>query len=308
MRQLNASKIRAALLIVFVTCSSSARAEDEWVYLDNDPLHLGVNKTAGACIGFLSAGKDQPNVLNAYDRGRFVQQSYYGDTDGSMWNKTPWRYNPVQGGHWQGKPAQVLEFKSDASSLYSRTRPVHWATGEDLPEMVMEQWIKLEGPLVHLRFRMEYHGTQNHLAHDQEIPAFFVQPEYGTLVLYDGDEPWKGRSLTRRQPGFPNESAKLTERWAAWVNDQDRGVGLYVPETDRVTCYRYGNGAVRKDSCSYIAPLKTFALTPGFVWEYEAWMTIGTVAEIRERFQTLHEQAGDDGKHKVQKASRLPAP
>ena len=282
---------RAAIILAVIWLPLAAPAEDTWVYLDNGQLRLGVNKTAGACIGYLSAGKDQPNVLNSYDRGRFVQQSYYGDTDGSKWDRTPWRYNPVQGGHWQGKPATVLEFSAEAGSLHSRTQPVHWATGDDLPEMIMEQWITLEGPLVHLRFRMKYDGTKSHGAHEQEIPAFFVQPELGTLVLYEGAKPWTGDELTRRQPAFPNEPAKLSEHWAAWVNGQDHGVGLYVPVTDRATCYRYGNGVPRKDSCSYLAPLTRFALTPGLVWEYEAWVTIGTVSEIRERFQSIEKAA-----------------
>jgi hypothetical protein len=30
-----------------------------------------------------------------------LQQSYYGDADGSSWNGQPWCYNPVQGGSWQ---------------------------------------------------------------------------------------------------------------------------------------------------------------------------------------------------------------
>jgi len=146
--------MRVLTLAVVFSLALSALGEDTWVFIDNGALRLGVNKTAGACIGFLSAGKDQPSILNSYDHGRFVQQSYYGDTDGSMWDKNTWRYNPVQGGHWQGKPAQVLEFKSDATTLYSRTQPVHWATGKDLPEMVMEQWITLDGPILYLGFRI----------------------------------------------------------------------------------------------------------------------------------------------------------
>src|SRR5204863_5018150 len=112
-----------------------------WVTIESSSLRLGVNKTAGACVGWLSAGKDAPNLLNSFDRGRFVQQSYYGDPDGSMWSDKPWRYNPVQGGDWRGKTATVLEFSATATSLYSKSRPVHWATAADIPEMTMEQWI-----------------------------------------------------------------------------------------------------------------------------------------------------------------------
>jgi hypothetical protein len=274
-------------LLVFAFAVCSIRAADEWVYLGNETLRLGINKTAGACIGWLSAGKDAPNVLNSYDRGRFVQQSYYGDSDGSLWGKNPWRYNPVQGGHYEGKPARVLEFKADATTLYSKTQPVHWATGVDLPEVEMEQWITLEGALAHVRFRMTYRGGKTHSARHQEIPAFFVEPRLGTLVFYDGAEPWTDGALTRKQPNFPNESVKLTEHWAAWVDERDWGVGLCVPVATDATCYRYGNGVIRKDSCSYIAPLATFSLKPGLVWEYDAWMTLGTVEEIRGRYGKL---------------------
>jgi hypothetical protein len=95
--------MRVLTLAVVFSLASSGLGEDTWVFIDNGALRLGVNKTSGACIGFLSAGKISPNILNSYDRGRFVQQSYYGDPDGSMWNKNPWRYNPVQGGHWAGQ-------------------------------------------------------------------------------------------------------------------------------------------------------------------------------------------------------------
>ena len=275
---------RALFLLLLASVCGAA---DEWAYLENAALRLGVNKTAGACIGWLSAGKDAPNVLNSYDRGRFVQQSYYGASDGSMWDKQPWRYNPVQGGHWQGKPARVMEWRADATTFYAKTKPVHWATGADLPEVTMEEWIALDGALAHVRFRMSYSGEKTHPPHHQEIPAFFVQPQLGTLVLYDGDAPWTGGALTRRRPAFPNESAKMTEHWAAWVDEHDRGVGLCVPVATEATCYRYGDGVVRADSCSYIAPLATFALTPGLVWEYEAWMTLGSVEEMRARFAKL---------------------
>lgn len=284
--------MRIVVAILFLQLGfADAHSVDEWVFLDNGTLRLGVNKTAGACVGFLSAGQDSPNVLNSFDRGRFVQQSYYGDSDGSTWAGSPWRYNPVQGGYWKGKPGPVLEFKAEGSSLYAKTRPIHWATGAEIPEMIMEQWIELKEALVKIRFRMRYLGEKTHPVCHQEIPAFFVQPEFGTLVMYDGDKPWTGGDLTRRQPGFPNESARLAEHWAAWVDSEDRGVGLYIEATDRATCYRYGNGAMREDSCSYIAPLAEFALRPGLVWEYEAWITLGSVAEIRDRFTALHRES-----------------
>jgi hypothetical protein len=292
------------MLVLACLTALPLHAADEWVYIENEALRLGVNRTAGACIGWLSAKRDGRNLLNSHDRGRFVQQSYYGETDGSLWAEKPWRYNPVQGGDWRGKAAAVLEFSTTANSLYSKTRAVHWASGADLPGALMEQWIALEGELAHIRFKFTYTGAASHPAHDQEIPAFFVQPFLDTLVLYDGAKPWTADELTRREPGFPNEYVKLTEHWAAWVDAHDRGIGLYVPLADRATCYRFGADRTAPGACSYIAPLKRFALMPGFVFEYDAWITIGALSEIRERFTALHKKTADAGREPPQKQAR----
>ena len=100
------------------------------------------------------------SAQHTYDPGRYVQQSYYGDPDGSDWNGKPWRFNPVQGGDWHGLPSTVLEFKSDSpTTLYAKIKPRHWATGKLLEDVVMEQWISLEGPLAQVKFKMTCTGT-----------------------------------------------------------------------------------------------------------------------------------------------------
>ena len=78
-------------------------SNDQWEFLDNGTIRVGVDKSRGACIGFFGETGTERNVLNHYDHGRFIQQSYYGDPDGSDWNGKPWRYNPIQGGSWRGK-------------------------------------------------------------------------------------------------------------------------------------------------------------------------------------------------------------
>jgi hypothetical protein len=64
-------------------------------------------------------------------------------------------------------------------------------------------------------------------------------------------------------------------------------VGAFVPVADTLTCYRFGDGKREHGSCSYFAPLKSFAITPGLAFEYDVWLTIGTAQEIRERFRAL---------------------
>jgi hypothetical protein len=82
----------------------------------------------------------------------------------------------------------------------------------------------------------------------------------------------------------------MTEHWAAWVDDSDFGIGCYVPAARQLTCYRFGNGDEDQGACSYLAPIDTIAVTPGFEKTWDVWLTPGTTAVIRDRFRQLSER------------------
>jgi hypothetical protein len=267
-----------------VLLAQSSSETPEWVYLENEALKLGIHLKAGACIGWLSTtAEPEKNLLNTYDVGRYVQQSYYGDPDGSDWNGQPWRYNPVQGGGWRGDASEVTHYKLlSETKLESTTTPRHWATGKKLPEVTMQQTISLEGPMVRIAFRMTYQGAVVHKAHHQELPAFFVQPEFDTLI-YDSETTGKDSPLTEKQLGEKNEYIKLREPWLAWVSKTGQAVGVMSPGCQMATCYRVPGPA----ACSYAAPLKTFALIPGLDFTQDVFVSVGKVGEIRQRFAAL---------------------
>jgi len=269
----------------FVFTSSAA----DWLYLDNGHLRLGVDRAAGAGIGFFGERATGRNLLNHYDKGRFIQQSYYGARDGSDWNGKAWRWNPVQGGGWRGEPARMLAFTNTATTLYARTLPKHWATGADLPDVVMEEWIELRDRVACLRFRMTYTGATNHPPAHQELPAVFADFALTNLVFYQGTAPWTGGALTRRVPGWPNEYVKgLAETWAAFVDDRDWGLGVFFPGTTELTCYRAaGQPGPAGGGCSYFAPIRTLAITNGFHFEYRVFLSVGTVPDLRRAFDEL---------------------
>jgi hypothetical protein len=256
-----------------------------------------MNMDAGGSIGWLSPSRSTDNVLNAFDHGRYVQQSFYGDKDGSDWNGKPWCYNPVQGGSWKGLPATVLESKVEERSLYVKTRPRQWASGEEVNDMIMEQWHRVEGGLARLRYRMTYTGKTTHQSRKhQELPAVFVNPERHTLVYCDAKEAaWTDAPLTRRQPGPPGTHGNIfhsSERWAAWVDDRDQGVGILFPHTPLSTSYRVSDSGV--GNCSYLAPLQTWALQPGMSFEFEAVLALGTTKQIRSVFGKIVQQTAPE--------------
>ena len=271
------------LLGLLLLAPAMAHADERWAYIDNGNVRLGVNLTAGACVGWFSHSDSSDNLLNAYDVGRYLQQSYYGDPDGSDWNGKPWRYNPVQGGSWRNEPALVIESHQKNDELYAKVQPRHWATGKLLQEVSMEQWLRLDGGLAKLKFRMTYSGDKEHKPYHQELPALFVKPALDTLVFVNDDG-----QLTRKHPGFPNEMIRHGEPWLAWVNKDDSGLGIFCPHTREATTYRVREG--NKGDVSYIAPLQTFALKPGLVFEYEVVLAIGSVEQIRRVVRTLQEE------------------
>ena len=270
--------------------SSPAKStKGEWEYLDNGLIRIGVNKSRGACIGFFGDSKTKRNVLNHYDHGRFIQQSYYGDLDGSNWNGKQWRYNPIQGGSWQGKDARVLELSinKDKDSLYAKIEPRHWANGNSCPEAIMEQWITLEGSVANVRSKMTYKGKDHHLARHQEMPAVFVDAVLKNLIYAH-----QGK-LVRRIPGWPNELGKTSEDWIAYVDEKDWGIGIHTPGTSQFTFYRFkGNGqsGPHGSACSYVAPIQTLRLQQGKIIEYEFSLTLGSLKEIRRRFESELEE------------------
>jgi hypothetical protein len=280
----------ALLFLLFFVISAPAATPEEWVYIDNGKIRLGVNKSGGAAVGWLSESGRDSNVLNRYDLGRYVQQSWYGAEDGSNWNGKPWRWNPVQGGNWENAPAELTSFSADEKVIESVSVPVHWATGELLREVVLRQKIELFDHVVRIDYEMEYSGKATHPLQDQELPAVFVDAAYPNLhfIAPGENEP---KTIV---PGWPNERYEIAQPWVAYTDENDRGIGVLVPGVEMITCYRaegdLNNRA--KAACSYVAPIKQMVIAPGFSYRYTVYLTLGTLPEIRHRIAEEMKKAG----------------
>jgi hypothetical protein len=236
-------------------------------------------------------------LINHHDRGRFVQQSYYGDADGSLWNKQPWRWNPVQGGDWKGTPAEVLESRIGKDELYMKTRPRHWASGAAIDDAVMEMRVRLGERHARIHYVFAYSGTHSHEKRDQELPAVFVDYGLKTLVFYRGDSPWTKGALTRVVPGWPNEGQRVDESWAAYVDEADWGLGVFTHGMRQITSYRYtgdGKTGATAGACSYFAPVDQMRIVPGFRFEYDVYLTIGKVDDMRGFFYEVRSEKSNE--------------
>lgn len=263
------------------TDPTPASASEEWTFLDNGTLRIGVNRSAGGVIGWISESGRTLNYLDTYDLGRYLQQSWYGKEDGSNWNGKPWRWNPVQAGGWEGAPAELLDFVQENQTIRTSSHPRHWASGELLLDVTLSQVVRLIENVLHVTYTMTYTGTVSHPAYHQELPALFVHPSCSQLHFIPKGE----TAPTSVIPAWPNETHDLAQPWVAYLDESGRGIGMCVPGVSEITSYRFVGDTANRDkaACSYVAPIKTMAIIPGFTHTYEVYLTLGNLAEIRHR-------------------------
>ena len=156
MRQMR-SRLVAGFVAVVALVAAPAAVADSMSFLDNGVIRIGVDLAKGGTITWASVSGLGVNVVNSWDLGREVQQSYYAGPDNfgnpaPPWTNFPW--NPIGAGDTYGNPAPVLEQSNDGTSIYTKTAPLQWALNNVACECVLEQWITLDGNAVRVRNKL----------------------------------------------------------------------------------------------------------------------------------------------------------
>lgn len=280
----------AALAVVALGAEPCEPAED-MSYLDNGIIRIGVDLTRGGSITYLAdSGHPEVNVINSHDLGREVQQSYYsgphpyGDPNP---NWAGWGWNPIGAGDSYGNPADVLESSNDGATLYVKTLPRQWAL-DDVPcECTFEQWIQLDGNGAHIHFRLNNARSDQteYPAQHQELPAVYSTDRFHRLLTYEGDAPGTGAPLTEivnRGPPWAYFTGQ--ERWAALVDDNGWGLGVFTPTAELFVGGLAGSpgaGDPTGPSTGYMSPLRTEAIRWDTVYDYDSWLILGWIDDIR---------------------------
>ena len=185
---------------------------------------------------------------NGYDR----RWSYTATREGYYWP-----YNPVQGGDEVCNLSQIIDYEVSDNLIYVKVRAMDWGNGSARPEhkgddyedvkfgrttkSYIENWYTIKDGMLYVDNRfIDWNGftdMENIPLHTLEIPAAYVVHPLSTYVCYTGNEPWNLDDTSYdRQPkllGWWDSNAHVNyyhpEDWFAWVNDQDFGVGVYVP-------------------------------------------------------------------------------
>jgi len=302
------------ILIASLLFASAAFAEDYDLHLDNGVLRVGVHCGAyGGAITYLSKSAATRNLINLYDKGREVQQSYYAGKaldrreEGQSKAWSPWPWNPIQVGDAYGNPAEVVESRCADGEIYVKTIPLLWDMKNEVAECFFETWLTLDANTVHVRNRLTCHRTDDKwppVPKTQELPAVYTIGDRSSLYTYVGDAPWTKAPLTKIENDGPpweywgpgtkkSELNKPHEKWAANVDEHMWGVGVYNAKTEKFVggFHDKPGGGAHDNSTGYISPLRTAALDKNSVYEYEYDLIVGTIDEIR-RF--VYEREGHE--------------
>jgi len=266
-------------------------------YLDNGVIRVGVETDVyGGAITYLSLSGESRNLVNNHDRGRQIQQSYYAGEplnrthEGQRKNWSPWPWNPIQAGDTYGNSAKVEKVSNDGETLYVKTLPLLWDMNNEPAECYFETWIRLIRNTVHVRNKLTSNRTDTRWGvqlRDQELPAVYTIGDLSRLVTYEGLRPFTHEGVKDIRNNGPPWATwgqdQPTEKWAALVNGDLWGVGVYNKDTEFFTGGHHGTpgGGEFDSSTGYVSPLRKVALKTRDSLAYEYHLIVGTVDEIR---------------------------
>ena len=265
-------------------------------------IKVGIDSTRGGVISYLSPSGSTTNYINVYDPGREVQQSYYAgqpldrraEGQNSIWS--PWTWNPIGAGDSYGNRAVVLSSSITPTTIYVKTQPLLWDMYRELCQCVFETWVTLEGRRVRVHNKLTTFRSDNRwnaVANPQELPATYPIADLSRVISYTGSRPftWGPTSEIPKSTTWVWSQWTTPESWGACTNTSGFGVGVYTPGR---TWFFGGlnrnpsGGSTSVDSC-YLAPVEDVALDKTTTFEYDYWLVLGTIDQIRRHVYVLHQ-------------------
>jgi hypothetical protein len=305
MNKLEISTIRVAIFLCLLVGVFFTHAQ-EFLEINNDTLHLKLDLTRGGAISYISTSGTTRSIVNISDEGRYIQQSYYAgerinrQDEGQKPEWSPWSWNPIQVGDCYRNRAEILEYKKEGNTLYVKCIPMLWDMKNKPAEAVMEQWTSLSGNVIKVHNKLTCHRTDDiygeGVENDQELPAVYPISALNNLYGYFGEEPFVGAALSNPEvenlrDGFWGRyiNDMVTENWMAFVDDNLWGMAVYTPICTNFLAGMAGDPGFEANdpSTSYIAPIKKARLKKDSVYEYDYYLVIGTLDEIRDRIYKL---------------------
>jgi hypothetical protein len=268
-------------------------------WLDNGRLRLGIDLSLGGSITWLAEVRTGQNMINSYDRGRQIQMSFYsgpvpfvpqGATVSPHWKSLGW--NPIQSGDCHAHRSRVVEHRNDGQTLYVRCVPMQWPLNNVPGECEFECWFRLDGATVQARSRLtnRREDRTQYAGRLQELPAVYTNGPWYKLVSYLGDKPFTAAATTvlvdrDDGKGRPWRQFYSPEHWAALLDKDDRGLGVYLPDACEFHggfAGKKGAGGSKDNPNGYMTPRHVEILDHNITYTYEYTLIVGALKEIRD--------------------------
>ena len=297
-------KILLFTLSLLLSTAAFAQQSPKEIVIGSNSIRLKQDLTRGGAICYISQSNEDRNLVNICDEGRYIQQSYYAgrsvnrQNEGQCATWSPWAWNPIQVGDYARNRAEILDFSNKGRKSYVKCIPMQWDMNNKPAEATMEQWTSIKGNVVHVRNRLVCNRTDDLYGEgvvcSQEIPAVYVISALKNLYSYFGDKPFSHQPIksTEVKQLIMNDPEHFwglyrdaSEQWMAFVNDSGWGIAVYSPSAEAFLAGRFDSfleGDEHHVACSYIAPIKQEALKKDSVMEYEYYLIIGTLDEMRK--------------------------
>ena len=190
-------------------------------------------------------------------------------------------------GDVDGNSGSVIDVQKNDSThtIYIKSRPLQWACDNVPCYCVFEKWIKLVGTavvvdakLTNARKDMTKYGD-----HGQELPAIYTIGSLYRTVAYNGTSPFTNASLTYYPLKEP-VPILASEHWAALVNEDNWGLGVFQPGTIWINSRFFGTPGKYgplDDPTGYLGPYHSEILDWNITYTYQFHLVLGTLDDIR---------------------------
>ena len=269
---------------------------DEMLYIDDDTLKVGTSLGFGGAITYLarlsgnikeyvdeegntrigrlldtdgvSMISEESNLVNTYDLGREIQQSFYWpvkEQNGYVPTSEKkyqgdLNYNPIQCGSAGSVGPQIVDYYCTDDEIYVKAYGQDWYLVNQVDATYFETWFTFgeDGVLIvknKITNFTQFTGTENLEYVNQESPAFYsvyplnyfyAETTQGTIF----DENLGPMGTGGKAKMSANESAsgsyyyslpadQIKDGWVAFVTEDKFGLGIYNPTAD---CFNASRG------------------------------------------------------------------
>jgi len=300
----NALRFGAALLVSVAAAATPnlGPRSEELLVLDNGGVRVGIDRTKGGAITWLSWSAHPKNIVNLADPGRLIQQSYYAGllldrrAEGQSKSWSPWSWNPIQGGGVSSWARVTVFERQGEHTLYAETIPKLWDMPDEEAAALMRQWTAFEpGMLDVVVVRCEF--VARRAAGDrwgparlspQEIPACYFTRNFSVMKSHLGGGAWR---VETQPPGPPWGQATPPRQAMAFFAPNGQGVAVFSPAATQPWNFGPHGGGSSEDPaagpCMHVAPIDRVNLGPSSTYRYRYWLVVGTESEIAARLDVL---------------------